>query len=301
VGPIAVGVDAGGTSTTAVAACAEGLLESCSGEAANASSLGFDRAAATIAEVVAGTLSGETPAVICVGAAGAGRAEVADGLRTALQRQFPGAHVCVCDDARIALRAAVPTGDGFVLIAGTGSIAYGEVADASYRAGGYGYLLGDEGSGFAIGAAAVRSTLRAFDGRAPRDPFVNEVAAALEAHGTSDILQRVYRSSNPVSTLAALAPLVLTAADRGERIANKIVQNAALELYDLIKSVVRTAGVVEGALPIVLAGGLLRVNSLLTYLLETRLANELPLMEVRKNAPEPHFGALALAQGMLAT
>ncbi len=296
---VAVGVDAGGSSTTAVAMRDGSTLGVSTGTAANASALGFERAAATIAGVVEGSLHGEAPAAICVGAAGAGRGEIARGLTTALELRFPQARVLVCDDAQIALRAAVPSGDGFVLIAGTGSIAYGEVGARQFRAGGYGYLFGDDGSGFALGSAAVKHTLRALEGRAPHDGLVEEVTRALDAPSNDAILLRVYGGENPVTELAALAPLVLAAAARGERSANKIVQSAALDLYDLIISIARAAEARERALPIVFAGGLLRSNNLLTYLLETRIANELPSMEVRKDAPEPHFGALALAQRML--
>lgn len=296
---IAVGVDAGGTSTKASASRDGQTYGEASGDAANASAIGFERAAAAIARVVEEALGGERAQAICVGAAGAGRAGVSDAFEAELQKRFPGAQVRVCDDARIALRAAVPDGDGLVLISGTGSIAYGEFDEAVVRAGGYGYLVGDEGSGYAIGSAAVRLLLRSYDGRAIADAFTARVAAALNASCANDVLERVYRSEHPVRALAALAPMTIEAANAGARSANKILQGAALDLADLVKSVLRAANAGRSEVAIVFAGGLLRDNSLLTYLLETRLLNEYPFLHVVKGASAPQYGALALAQRML--
>lgn len=297
---VAVGVDAGGTSTVAAASRDGIALGTATGGAANANAIGFDRAAAALADVIKEALRGEKPDAICVGAAGAGREEVSEALTAALRTHFLNARIVVCDDARIALRAAVPQGDGIVLIAGTGSIAYGEFGSTVYRAGGYGYLLGDEGSGFAIGAASARLLMRTFDGRAPADAFTARIADALQARSANDAIERVYRSEHPVRTLASLARIALESANAGERSANKIVQSAALDLGELIRSVVRSASAGNSDLPIVFAGGLLSGNSLLTYLLETRLMNDYPFMRVHKDAPEAQLGALALAQGMLA-
>ena len=100
---------------------------------------------------------------LVVGAAGAGDTVIASALESALRAYFPRGTIVVHDDAEIALRAAVPHGDGVVLIAGTGSIAYARVGEEVHRAGGYGYLLGDDGSGFAIGRAALAQMLRWYD------------------------------------------------------------------------------------------------------------------------------------------
>jgi N-acetylglucosamine kinase-like BadF-type ATPase len=92
---------------------------------------------------------------------------------------------------------------------------------------------------------------------------------------------------------------VLELAQAGERSATKIVQTAALGLGDLVKSVIKRADLLGEAVPIVLAGGLLQSNSLLTYLLETRLLNEHPNMPVSKLDAEPCMGALSQARELL--
>ena len=297
---IVVGVDAGGTATNVVVSNGDAIAGKFAGGPANVRIAGVDDAADTIARAVGSALGGAEPAAIFVGAAGAGRDDLANTLRRALTVRFPGAALGVSDDAGIALRAAVPQGDGAVLIAGTGSIAYAESGGERFRTGGYGYLAGDEGSAFAIGSAAVKLTLRSYDGRSPRDPLVESIEAAFGASGAQSMLSEIYDAQGPVTRIASLAPIVVQAATDGERSATKIVQGAALDLFDLVKSLVKAAGIGDRELPLVFAGGLLAQNSLLTYLLETRVSNELPMMHVIKGAPAPQYGALTLARGLLA-
>ncbi|MBV9270125.1 MAG: hypothetical protein JO165_03465, partial [Candidatus Eremiobacteraeota bacterium] len=133
---VAVGVDAGGSSTVAALALDGSFVRAIEGPAANASSAGIACASETIADTVLSALDGAQPHALFVGAAGAGRADVASGIQETLQGRFPSTRIEVRDDAYIALRAVVPSGDGVVLIAGTGSIAYAEHAGESFRAGG---------------------------------------------------------------------------------------------------------------------------------------------------------------------
>lgn len=296
---IAVGVDAGGTKTAVVYSVDGRKIRVDSFEAASPSVKGTEAAANAIATAIEATTDGAIPHAIFVGAAGAGREEVAGGIRSLLASRFANAKVDVRDDAYIALRAAVREGNGIVLIAGTGSIAFAQNGEDSYRCGGYGYLMGDDGSGFAIGSAAVKHLCKSYDGRVSRDALAEQIEAALEARKLSDVLERIYRSSAPVGAIASLAPVVLELAQSGERSATRIVQTAGLELFDLLKSVIKRADLAGTDAPIAFAGGLLNANSLLTYLLETRLLNEFPTMPIRKDNPEPCLGALAQAERLL--
>lgn len=291
-----VGVDAGGTSTVAALEQDGKIVRTHEGAPANASVAGVRAAGSAIAETITAALDGALPHAIFVGAAGGARKEVAQSIEELLRERFPGARVGVRDDAYIALRASVPEGDGAVLISGTGSIAYAQRDGIEFRSGGYGYLLGDDGSGFAMGSAAVKLLLRAFDERAPRDEFVTRLEQALEVRTAVDVIARVYSESHPVAFCASLAPLVLESANEGERSANKIVQSAALELAEMAKSLVKRAGLADSGAPLVLAGSLLSSNSLLTFLLETRLKNDLPQMPIYKGEAQPYVGALAAAQ-----
>ena len=297
---IVVGVDVGGSGIAAVACDDDGIEKYAQGDPSNLRLVGVDAAAASIAEVVRRVCAPAAPSALFVGAAGAGDGSVTRALQRALEIHFADTPVGASDDAHIALRAELPQGDGIALIAGTGSIAYAEISERHYRVGGYGHLLGDEGSGYAIGSAAARALLRAYDGRAPFDPMLEEVARSLDSACAVDVVARTYASPHAVRDLAALATIVLTHADSGERSAAKIIQTAALELFDVLKALSRKASIHQEALPLVFAGGLLRQNSLLTYLLETRISHEFPHLEVRKNVPAPKYGALACARQLLA-
>ncbi len=296
---IAVGVDAGG-SKSAVTYSLDGERKGVwYGNSANATVRGAERASDTLAGTIELALDGALPDAIFVGAAGAGRARVAEMLHDALAARFAGARVEIRDDAYSALRAAVPQGDGAVVISGTGAIAYAERDGAGFRSGGYGYLFGDGGSGFGIGAAAVDRLLRAYDGRAPRDAFAKELETAFAVSSLHETLQKVYGDPSPARAVAAVAPVVLDLAGRGDRTAGKIVQQAAAELADLLMAAIVSAGLAGSDAPIAFSGGSLGSSSLLTYLLETRLFNDFPNMPILKDNPEPCAGALCAAERLL--
>jgi N-acetylglucosamine kinase-like BadF-type ATPase len=297
--PVIVGVDAGGSRTIAIAARSDGSQRTFVGKPANPQVCGIDGAAEAVVQAIVGALDGERPGAIAVGAAGAGRVQTASALAQALRERFPGARVAVTDDAHVALRGAIPAGDGIVLIAGTGSIAYGEIGGHRFRAGGGGYALGDDGSGFAIGSAALKLLMRWFEGRAPGDPMLDALAARACARDIHDVIAYAYESGTPVRTVAEVASVVLEFANAGERSASKIVQNAALELFELVRAVCRMASVGTTETAIAFSGGLLCANSLLTYLVETRISNELPHLRIVKNGAAPHFGALEEARELL--
>ncbi|HZX69170.1 MAG TPA: BadF/BadG/BcrA/BcrD ATPase family protein, partial [Candidatus Elarobacter sp.] len=145
---ICIGVDAGGTSTHVALSENGAFARETRAAAANVTTIGVDAAAAIITAAMRELLAGARPNAISVGAAGAGRKTIADGLRELIAAAFPQARLSVGDDATIALRAAIPQGDGAVLIAGTGSVAYAVHGERAERRGGLGYLAGDEGSAF---------------------------------------------------------------------------------------------------------------------------------------------------------
>ena len=296
---VIVGVDAGGSKTAVAHRLGDGPVRILTAEGANASTLGAERAASFIASLIERTLDGAHPHAVFVGMAGGGTAEIAGAVREGLLSRFDHARVAVGDDAAIALRANVPAGDGAVLVSGTGSIAYAERAEHTFRCGGFGHLLGDEGSGFSVGTAAIKHLLRALDGRAPHDGLTGALQEQFDAHDPHGVLAHVHQHGHPATTVAGAAKTVLTLAAAGERSATKIVQAAALDLFELVKAVVRKAELAQTGAPVALAGGMLAGNSMLSYLLETRLLNEFPAMPVIKTANAPVTGALMLAQRLL--
>ena len=297
---ICVGVDAGGTSTIAALSQDGTYLREARAGGANATTLGVDDAADVIISVIRDVLDGEEPGAIYIGAAGAGRARVSEGLRELIEIAFRRARVVIGDDAAIALRAAVPEGDGAVLIAGTGSTAYAERGERSQRVGGLGYLAGDEGSAFWVGMQAVKLYGRVLDGRASRDETTDLVARALDAPDRERYVEALYDVPVKPSKIAGLAPSILAFAGKGNRASTKIVQQAAMELGDLVKAALRAVDLLEASPHIALAGGLFAENSVLTFLLETRLNGDIPGAAIVKGGGEPVRGALRLAERLAA-
>jgi len=297
---VAVGVDAGGTSTLVAVSQNGAPAGTAEGAGANATTLGVDDAADVIVGVIRKALDGRRPAAIVVGAAGAGRAAVAGTLEELIGSAFPHCRVTAADDATIALRAAVPEGPGIVLVAGTGSVAYAENGERRTRVGGLGYLAGDEGSAFAIGMAAVRLYGRVLDGRGRTDELTDLVGRTLAVADRDAYIAALYDAPLVPATIAALAPEVLALAGTGNRAAAKIVQQAGSDLGDLIKSAARAVDLTEASPAVVLAGGLFRENSLLSFLLETRIVGDLAGASIVRGGAGAEIGALRLAEALAA-
>jgi N-acetylglucosamine kinase-like BadF-type ATPase len=150
---------------------------------------------------------------------------------------------------------ALPRGVGVVLIAGTGSIAFGrDSSGATSRAGGWGHIFGDEGSGYDLGRRALRAAARAADGRGPATTLLPRILAAWELDQPMAMIGRAHGAADKAE-IAALAGIVFTAAKDGDAEARAIIRQAAL---DLAKTAVAAAAPLKfDAVPLALAGGLL--------------------------------------------
>jgi N-acetylglucosamine kinase-like BadF-type ATPase len=292
---ICVGVDAGGTSTEAALSIDGTFVRDVLAGPGNATTGGTEAAEQIVAAVRA-VLAELRPDSIFVGAAGAGRANVVEAIGAALMAAYPETDITIDDDAKIALRAAFPDGDGAVLIAGTGSVAYAENGSRNARVGGLGFLVGDEGSAFWIGWQAIKLYGRVLDGRATRDETTDLVARVLGAPDRDAYLQALYGSPLVPASVAALAPSIIAFAGKGNRASTKIVQAAATELGDLVKATLRAVALLDAQPRVALRGGLFRENSLLTYLVETRLQGDVPGVAVHKGGDDPVRGALRCAE-----
>jgi N-acetylglucosamine kinase-like BadF-type ATPase len=257
--PLFLGVDGGGTKTLAVVVDAAGQ-ERGRGQAggANYNTLGLDTALANLHAAVrtALTVARAAPPVTAawVGLAGVDRATDRELLLPHLAPLARAVHLG--NDAELAL-SALPSGVGVALIAGTGSIALGrDPSGATARAGGWGHILGDEGSGYDIGRRAVQAALRASDGRGPATSLLPRILARWDLPAAEALLSRVYPTGDK-AVLAALAPLVLDAAADGDPAARTIIRRAAAELAAVACAVARVLAFPDGRVPLALGGALL--------------------------------------------
>src|SRR5688572_17153569 len=170
-GPHVLGIDAGGSKTVCLLADAAGqVLAEGRGPGANLQSAGELEAEKVLDQVMEAALGDRDirPDVVCLGMAGVDREDDARVVRGMIRRLTRGSRVLVVNDAFVALVAGAGPSPGIVVIAGTGSIAYGRNAQwVATRAGGWGHAIGDEGSGYWIGRHAMTAVVREVDGRGP--------------------------------------------------------------------------------------------------------------------------------------
>jgi N-acetylglucosamine kinase-like BadF-type ATPase len=292
---ILIGADVGGTKTAVGVSDGETMLARAEGPGA-AVRPGRALASATlIAEVVRQALAGAERTrgdVLYVGAAGAGREPERDELRKALRTENLAATVVVSTDIEIALAAAFDDGPGIVVSAGTGSVAVGRGrTDKRQRIGGYGWQMGDEGSGYAIGRAALGAVSRAVDGRSPRTALSERVLAATRSNDF-DALVRWAAGASPAE-VAALAPHVLDVAAHGDILAQGIADYAARELTQLVICLVPKMDV-EPPVGVAITGGLLSSGGPLRRSVLARLAEEPGLAPV-ETPVDAVQGAIRLA------
>jgi glucosamine kinase len=302
---IVVGVDGGGSKTHVIVATHKGKeLASLTGDAsavrpgealASAEVIG-----ALVRDALAAAEREDRPAVLVAGVAGTGREQEQRTLLRALQGESLAEEIRVVTDADIALADAFgPEGAGILLLAGTGSVAFGRgPAGAFRRCGGWGPDCGDEGSGAWIGRRALSVVTSSADEREPETRLAGALMTALELERIEDIIPWASRATP--KDLAALAGHVMTlAADRDLR-ANSLCTVAAEELVLHVRTLARQLFVDErAALPVALGGGLLSRGSFMRRLVEHRLKTAVPGATLQSAEVVPARGGVKLAIAQL--
>jgi glucosamine kinase len=240
-----LGIDGGGTKTTGAVGDDTRALAKVRTGPSNIIRVGEERARESLHACVrqACAAVGITPAQIertCVGGSGAGRSELAALVRDILAEVLT-TPIVVVGDMEIALNAAFDTGPGVIVIAGTGSIAYGRnSAGATARAGGWGFAVGDEGSAHWIGRAAVNAVLRAADEKgasAAGDQEKSLAEALSKVWRVESIIELARRANaNPPPDFAALFPAVARSSDE---LARQVLMHAGSELARIAALVMR--------------------------------------------------------------
>jgi N-acetylglucosamine kinase-like BadF-type ATPase len=296
---LVLGIDGGGTRTAAVLADERRrILGRGLAGASNPVTVGLAAARreilAAASQALAGFRSRRRPRLkaVCLGLAGGDRPEVSRPIASWLRKQLPADIHLVTTDAVLALEVAVGAGPGIVVIAGTGSIACArDVQGRLLRAGGWGSTFDDAGSGVQFGRRAVRAALQAFDGRGPKTSLGLAITRSL---GLDDITGIVALGLDP-PRIAAIAPLVIRAADRGDAVARHLVDEAGRELAELALALIHWAGLRRKRMPVVCAGGLFRASAALRRSFARHLRRQAPGVQIRLLRREPVEGALALA------
>ena len=264
-----LGVDGGQSGTTAVIGNEIGrILGTGEGGPCNHAAAGEGRAklerAVTASVGAAGAQAGLDAAAVRFEAACFGMSGGPDDKREIVAAMLRVERLVVTDDAVISLAGATGTGQGIVTIAGAGSIAFGRnPAGRTARAGGWGYIFGDEGGGFDIARQAARAALRMEEGWGPPTVLRETLLGATGSESANQMLHRFYTGEWPRSRVATLASLVDLAAVAGDAVALRILRGAARQLAKLAGAVREELWAPAAQLEIAYAGGVFRSGTLL--------------------------------------
>lgn len=252
-----VGVDAGGTQTTALLADGNGgVLAQVKGPGANLQTHGELGVEKTLDDLIERLGPPGKPAALCLGMAGVDRPRDGETMTGILRRLGFRENSVVVNDAAIALAAGSPSCKGIVLIAGTGSMAYGiDPSRKTARASGLGHVLADEGSSYWFGVQALRAAIKSSDGRGPRTQLEEGILAALGAAAVSDLVPVIYERRLETSEIADLAPLIEVGAAAGDAEAVRIRDLGTAELRSAAQAVYRSLSFGVTPVRFVLAGG----------------------------------------------
>jgi N-acetylglucosamine kinase-like BadF-type ATPase len=305
-----LGIDGGGTGTIAVLAeRAPGgdtavLGRGVSGPA-NPRSIGFPASFAALEEAVAAAFhqAGIAPgpvAAACLALAGAGREIERQQFDHWAQSRRLAARFVQVHDALPVLAAGSPEGWGIALIAGTGSLAFGRNRQGeTARAGGWGYLFGDEGSAYSMAVNALRTVAQSADGRQPATLLTPRIMSALGVSAPHELVDAVYGRLERAQ-IAALAQCVTETAAAGDVLANRIMQQAADQLAEMVAAVASRIGLGESPFPLALAGGALTSSVLLRNRLEAAIRQRGMSLGPVSVVSEPALGAARLARELVA-
>jgi N-acetylglucosamine kinase len=295
-----VGIDGGGTKTDCIVLNSDGaVVGEGRGGPANPLRVGYEAAFSSISAAAAKALSGvhlRTGDVtsVCAGLAGAGRRSTVRRMMVFLTHEFPRAIARVSTDYEIALETVAGSGPGVVLIAGTGSVAYGRnSAGETARSGGYGPWIGDEGSAFEIGRRAVAAVARTRDHDAPVTVLAEMISSALGCADWDDLMQRI--AKNPDDVFPKVFPVVAEAANADDSTAKEILFTAAIGLGNLAMIVVRRLGMKEQEFPLVKCGGVFGRTRMLDGLLDSVLVSGALKSKISRMEVSPALGAARMA------
>ena len=304
-----IGVDGGGTTTRAIALDENGSVVG-RGEApsSNHYSVGMGRAARHIMSAIDDALEGAGAPLEAVASWGLGLAGACTHAEQALWHEalapILGAVPFVVDEDAAAAWAGAFAGGlaatstpgltdmaGAICIAGTGANCFGvNERGERVRADGLGPLLGDRGSGYAVGEAALRAVCRAHDGSGPPTSLLSAVLKTWHLASVDELVQHVYRPDWAKSEAAALFPLVLEAAEGGDAVAKNLLYQAGHDLAATTRAVLQSLGV-DRLAP---CGGILVRETPVRTTWEADLRRTFPDLRIQEPRFEPVIGAALL-------
>lgn len=293
-----LGIDGGGSKTRCLVGDENSLLGAGSSSSCKVQRVGEDGArnalsAALHEACVQADVSPRQIASTCAGVTGAARPEISGLIRELISGIVAG-EIEVVGDVEIAFEDAFGAGPGVIVIAGTGSIAYGRNDHGNMaRAGGWGHAISDEGSGYWIGVEATRAALRARD-LGEDSTLLLELMEAMGAKDADEFVVRL--NANPAPDFAALFPVVLSAADRADSVASQILEKAGIELADAAEIVIQRLFAKSDEISVAAHGGVLSSSAQVRKALANALRARYPKASLTIEPIDAARGALNRAR-----
>ncbi len=303
---LVLGVDGGGSKTQALLADEDGCIL---GRGSSGPSNFYTAGRQASQQAVLGAVQSafqqagipqQKVAIVCLGLGGVDRPEEHSQVTTWLEEQALADRCYIDNDVFLLLWCGGMQGWGAGLIAGTGSIAVGRnQSGKTVRAGGWGHIIGDEGSGYAIGLAALQAAARCADGRGEYTRLLDDILSFWNLSQASDLIPVIYGSvENRIAKIAHLAELVKVAAETGDPVAIRIESQAADDLAIALQAVIARLDIV-GSVPTAFGGSVLVHNQRIAAAVRERLVKNGITIEPMITAACPAEGAVSMALNYL--
>ena len=208
--------------------------------------------------------------------------------------------IIICNDSRIGLAAGSNNKNGIMIICGTGSNCFGINEEGrEAKANGWDYILGDEGSAYEIGVKALRSVMRAFDGRGKKTLLSETILNDLKLNNISDLIEWCYRTPFSSERFAALTKTVCRTAELGDKVSIKLLYEQANEAFNSIKVVAKKLNLTNRNFDIVFVGSVFRCEKYFKNVLMNMLKNKFPKINFAALTDKPVSGAIKMALNIL--
>lgn len=299
---VVIGADGGGTKTEVILVKENGLIiNKLVGGSTNFQAIGGEKLKSEILSLIDKLLKksgvNETGiSQIFLGLAGAGRKSDQEAITKLFNDTVYKNMVRIDTDAKIALAGAFGNRPGIILIAGTGAICFGmDESKTVIRSGGWGYLLGDEGSGYYMGREAIIAALKDFDGRGEHTSLRKILETKFNLNTVDMIIPMIYQNKIDRITIANLTPVVFEEAKKGDVIASQIVKTTGKELGKLVKAVCQRMKLASSNIQVALIGSLFKQREILIDSISEELQGNSYTFDFIDPEFSPSIGAAILA------
>ena len=290
-----VGIDGGGSNTKLILTDFDlNILEKSSGGASNFLKIGFEKAVQNVTDLVEPYFKkyDESSLALVIGTSGAGRESDANNFEKLLLECVPSINnIRVVSDAAITLKGAFENSDGAILIAGTGSILYYKIGNDVKRIGGYGRLIGDEGSGYSLGRRGINAISKMLDGRLEEQPLMKLAKTRLKINSTNELINKIYKDNFDI---ASFAEVVISSAGNGDQFSQSLIDAETDELIVHLKTMIIFNKLSK--IDLVFSGGLVSSENLYRSVLCEKIATQVPQISIVEPKFSPEFGAVLIAK-----